>query len=193
MRTDVMVDIETLGTSKGSAIFQIAAVAFDITTGQIKDKTNVFGDIAMYRDLQVDGATLKWWLETDAELLRKLLSDERAKPEVEMIIAFLRWIHGLSEDGSMKDVYLWGNGILFDNAKISDLCDKVGLNYPINYKNDRDVRTLLELASLKSGISENQLRDEAQSEDDTLHDAYDDCLRQIRLATRCFNIIKEGE
>jgi len=185
MRTDIMVDIETLGTKTGATIFQIAAASFDITTGEIKDTINLTGDIAKYESLSVDGSTLKWWLDTDAELLKKLLS-EGTLSERALLSDLLTW---LAKQASSKDVYLWGNGILFDNVKISDLCTKQGVPYPIFYRNDRDVRTILELASLKSGQTEKELRESVSLENERKHDAFDDVKFQIRLVRKCYEII----
>lgn len=186
MRTDIMVDIETLGTKTGATIFQIAAASFDITTGEVKDTINLTGDIAQYDDLTVDGSTLKWWLDTDHDLLHTLLSGGTLT-EQELLTGLLAWMYKQAPDN--KNVYLWGNGILFDNAKISDLCDKHDVAYPIFFRNDRDLRTLLELASFKSGRTEKELRTEVTSETERKHDAFDDVMFQIRLARKCYEIL----
>lgn len=189
MRTDIMVDIETLGTGEGATIFQIAAISFDITTGQIKDTFEVIGDIEKYSSLNVDGSTLKWWLNTNKELLTDLLN-KGTHDEYEMFDELHRWLLKQSYIGDMKDVYLWGNGILFDNAKIqSELNSCIGLKYPIFYRNDRDLRTLLELASMKSGLTEEELKKSVEDTNETLHDAFDDTKYQIRLAHKCYLIL----
>lgn len=189
MRTDIMIDIETLGTGEGATIFQIAAISFDITTGQIKDTFEVVGDIEKYTSLNIDGSTLKWWLNTNKELLTDLLN-KGVYEEYEMFASFCNWITNQSETGDMKDVYLWGNGILFDNAKIqSELNSYSSLKYPIFYRNDRDLRTLLELASMKSGLSEEELKKSVEDENEVSHDAFDDTKYQIRLAHKCYTIL----
>lgn len=184
MRKDIMVDIETLGKNSNSTIFQIAAVSFDIKTGEQYSKFNQIADIAHNNFLDVDGSTLKWWLNTDKELLTKLLNDGLGSSEI-LLTNFLAWIHNQSDD--IKNVYLWGNGILFDNKMIQYQLNDIGEIYPIYYKNDRDVRTILELASMKLGISEKELK--ARYMDDSLvaHDAIDDCIYQINLVVGCFN------
>lgn len=189
MRTDIMVDIETLGTGENATIFQIVAMSFDITTGDIKDTFEVIGDIEEFNGLSVDGSTLKWWLNTDKELLTKLLN-KGTYNEYEMFEELHKWILKQSNTGDMKDIYLWGNGILFDNAKLQlALNSCAGLEYPIFYRNDRDVRTLLELAAMKLGVNENEIKDSATSEDEVKHDAFDDVKYQIRLANKCYQIL----
>lgn len=189
MRKDIMVDLETLGTGEDATIFQIAGMSFDITTGETFDKINLIGDISKFDMLNVDGSTLKWWLNTDKELLTNLLH-KGTLSEDEMIEHFYIWLQNQSETGDMKDVYLWGNGILFDNAKLQKkMNDHYKIKYPIFFRNDRDVRTLVELACMKSGLTEKELKDSVASENETKHDAMDDIKFQIRLAHKCYEII----
>lgn len=182
--THIMTDIETLGTSEGSTIFQIAAAAFNMETGEIKSEINLKMDISTTEDLNVDGDTLKWWLKTDKELLTKLL-EEGSLTEIEMMTQFNEWIE--SQEDQPK---LWGNGILFDNQKIKHKLELLGLKYPIFYRNDRDVRTILALASAVSGISDYKIRENIEREEEVAHDAMDDVYKQIRLVCYCYELIK---
>lgn len=189
-RKDVMVDIETLGTGEDSSIFQIVACEFDITTGKTYTGFQSIGDIEQYDSLKVDGSTLKWWLNTDKELLTELLN-RGSLSESQMITLFYDWLVKL--DGyNMGNVYLWGNGILFDNAKLQYALNKHSMGYPIAYKNDRDVRTIVELASMKSGLSEQILKDNVTHTNERKHDAYDDVMFQIRLVHYCHELLMGG-
>lgn len=188
MRKDIMVDLETLGTGENATVFQIAAMSFDITTGEVSDSINLIGDISKF-NLDVDGSTLKWWLNTDKELLTELLN-KGTYDEYEMFDEFHTWLLSQSESDDMKDVYMWGNGILFDNAKLqTNLNGCSGLNYPIFFRNDRDVRTIVELATMKSGLTEKELKDSVTDENERKHDAFDDINFQIRLVHKCYQIL----
>lgn len=180
-----MTDIETLGTTEGSTIFQIAAAAFDMETGKIKSKIDLKMNISTVEDLKVDGDTLKWWLKTDKELLTKLLY-EGELTEVEMMTQFTEWIE--AQEGSPK---LWGNGILFDNLKIKSKLESLGMKYPIFFRHDRDVRTILALAAAVSETSEKSIRKEITREDEVAHDALDDVYKQIRLVCYCYKLLKK--
>ena len=186
MRTDIMVDIETLGNKTNSTIFQIAAMAFDIKTGEIiGEPFNQIANIELNESpLNVSGITLKWWLKTDKELFEELLNSGEHSSE-QVLRNFYDWMGQYEVPGT----YLWGNGILFDNKIIQSQLESIGLSYPIFYKNDLDVRTLLELASIKEDISERELKDRLK--DDTLvaHDALDDVKKQITLVVECFKIL----
>lgn len=189
-RKDIMVDIETLGTSEGSSVFQIVATSFNISTGETYSTYHSIGDIKKFAKLNVDGSTLKWWLEEDKKDLLSELISKGTSTEEEMYIGLYEWLLEQSETGDMKDVYLWGNGILFDNAKLQREMNRIeGINYPIFFRNDRDVRTILELASLKSGISENEIKDSVTNTFERKHDAYDDVQFQIRMVSAAYDML----
>ena len=190
MRRDIMVDIETLGTGEGATIFQIAAMSFDIRTGYIYDSINLIGNIEKYESLKVDGSTLKWWLNTNKELLADLLNRGNIT-EYEMAQCFYNWLYKQAgTDEHVDNVYLWGNGILFDNAKLQKFMNETGkLHYPIGYKNDRDVRTILELASMRTGKTEKWIKDSVAMASEVEHDALDDTRYQIRLVSTCYQLL----
>jgi hypothetical protein len=188
MRVDVMVDIETLGTREDSTIFQIAAIAFDINTGKTLNEFNMVSDIARDESINITGATLKWWLATDKELFTKLLNSGTCTSK-QLLKAFKDWIDGLANS---KDIYLWGNGILFDNQMIQHQLRANDMKYPIFYRNDRDMRTIVDLASARLGITENELKDMYKDPSLVAHDAYDDVRYQINLVSKCYSLLIGG-
>ena len=190
-RIDIVVDIETLGTKTNSTIIQLSAVAFNITNDEICEKFDEYVDIEK-ENMVVDGSTIKWWLNTDKELLSEILLNQRCLPIDNVIKHFYNWVNCKDRsDPDNRKTYLWGNGILFDNKMIQAQMEKHNLQYPIFYKNDRDMRTILELASLKSGLSENYIKDLCKREDLHEHNALDDCLFQIDVIRKCYSIIMD--
>lgn len=185
-RIDVMLDIETLGTGSNATIFQIAAIAFNIETGEHYSKFNMIADISKNKKLNVDGSTLKWWLNTNKQLLTDLLNKGEKSSE-DLLINFNCWLMSLSSD--VRDIYLWGNGILFDNKMIQQQLINIGQPYPIFYKNDRDVRTIVDLAGKKLGITEEELKDKFKDDNLVHHDAFDDVKYQINLVTGCYKCL----
>lgn len=172
-RIDIVVDIETLGNEPGCTIFQIAAIAFDIKTGKIIKQFNKIADLSIAKDfLKVNGSTLIWWLQTNKELLTELLTTKDCSP-YSLIDNFYKWLLLLKSD--YKEVYMWGNGILFDNALIKQAFKDVNINYPIDYNKDRDIRTIVELACNKIGISEKEFREQNKTTDAKMHNALSDC------------------
>lgn len=185
-RVDIMVDIETLGKGSDATIFQIAAIAFDIETGKHLSKFNQIANIEEETYLRVDGSTLKWWLNTNKELLTELLNKGKGTPEG-LLENFHKWLSFISDDTT--NIHLWGNGILFDNKMIQYQLEDVGLGYPIHYKNDRDVRTIVDLAGKKLGISEKELKDKYNDDSLVDHDAFDDVKYQISLVVGCYSAL----
>lgn len=187
MRVDVMVDIETLGKSSDSTIIQIAAIAFNMQDGSSLSAFNQIVDIEKEIAMNTDGSTIKWWLNTNMELLRQLLNKGEYSSE-DVLTNFHEWLTGL---GNTEDIYLWGNGILFDNKMIQQQMIDLGLDYPIFYKNDRDVRTIVDLAGKKLGISERDLKGQYNNESYVEHDAIDDVKYQIDLVVGCYKALSQ--
>ncbi|MCM3109899.1 3'-5' exonuclease [Lederbergia lenta] len=185
-RVDIMVDIETLGKGSNATIFQISAIAFDIITGEHYSTFNKIADISKNDKLVVDGSTLIWWLNTNKELLAELLNNGHNSSD-KLLIMFNDWIHTQSDD--INDIHLWGNGILFDNKMIEEQLISLGVDYPIYYKNDRDVRTIVDLAGKKLEITEQELKEYFKDESLTEHDALDDVKYQIKLVAGCYNAL----
>lgn len=181
MRIDIMTDIETLGNNVDSTIFQISAIAFNIATGEQITSFNKIADISKNEsyDMSVTGSTLKWWLNTDKDLLTALLNAGEGSSS-ELLEDFNKWLVGLSTVG---EIYLWGNGILFDNAMIKH---QLGSDYPIFYRNDRDVRTIVDLACAKLNLSQKDLRERYYDPSLKPHDALNDVSNQIAMVSACY-------
>lgn len=185
MRRDIMVDLETLGVTTDSTVFQISAAMFDIRTGEIFDTFDMCCDIEKM-PVVAAGSTIKWWLNTNKELLTRLLMSGECS-EQEMFQKFHEWMG----EGD-KETFFWGNGILFDNNFVRDKFTKFGMSYPIYYRNDRDVRTILELATMKTGLSEADFRKKYVPENGEAHNAMSDVLYQVKMVHECYKAIMEA-
>jgi len=194
MRIDIMTDIETLGNNSDATIFQIAAIAFNIQTGEYYEKFNMIADISKNKHMNIMGSTLKWWLNTNKELLTELLNKGSCSSK-ELVYDFHKWLECLSGiTNNSQNIYLWGNGILFDNKILQYQMQNQGLNYPIFYRNDRDMRTLVELARHKIEIAtEKELREKLKSKTLIEHDALNDVMGQIEILSQCYNILMNNK
>lgn len=184
MRLDIMVDLETLGTGPDSTIFQIAAMSFDIKSGIPMSKFNLIADISKNKsyEMNVDGSTLLWWVKTDSELFARLLGKGRVSSS-ELIEEFHKWLSALC---LTNEVYLWGNGILFDNNLLRTQMESNGLDYPIHYRRDRDVRTIVDLTCAKLGMEEKDFRELCYNTSLLPHDAFNDVANQILMVNACY-------
>ena len=192
-KIDIICDLETLGTKTTSPIIQIAAIACDIASRTILDRFNVFIDVSKDSS-EIDVGTIKWWLDTNPDLLTDILSKGNKKEKI-AIKEFTEWLekvrftYAQREKDKKCELLFWGNGILFDNCLIRAACERNGFEYPIKFWNDRDLRTLLMLASLKSGVSEKTIKDRAVDKNLEAHDAMNDCENELKIAYACYEIL----
>lgn len=185
-RIEIMVDIETLGKALDPTVTQISAAAFNIGTGEIVDEFNEY--IHIPEKLNIDNSTIIWWLSENPELLKNILTSCGAAEnnEKDVISNFVDWVNELKT--WYNQVYLWGNGILFDNRIISQKCQKYDIEYPIFYRNDRDMRTIVDLAATKMNMDSEDYR--AQFEfDGTEHDALCDVKHQIKVVCNAYQTL----
>ena len=182
-RLDLMLDIETLSTSNDTTLIQLACVAFDIRNGNTISEFNEFIDIEKTKDLKVSGSTIKWWLKTNVELFKELIQKGNLS-EKDVFEKFYSWIKELQETYA---ICIWGNGINFDVQTIKTKLAQYEISYPISFKNERDVRTIVDLYCAKKGISEKQFKDSFNSNDLVAHNGLDDCKYQIKYVVHAYN------
>lgn len=151
LAVQVMVDIETMGTSVDSAILSIGMARFTVTDGVLP-----YGHGHWHIDLadslrngaQADGDTISWWL-TQPEASRRALRglQRRDSGNGGLLEAdALRTVHralGTAEFGAFDG--LWANGIDFDLVILSRALARHKLSVPWAYWQQRDLRTLRKL------------------------------------------------
>ena len=70
--------------------------------------------------------------------------------------------------------------------------EQIELEYPIFYRNDRDMRTIVELAALKTGAkTEKEFRELNYDKKYTAHDGFDDVKQQIDILSKSWNLLLE--
>lgn len=187
-RLDIMVDLETLGTEDDCIITQISAVPFDIHTGeQVSDGFNKLIDIGNMGSVSINGETLKWWLDTNSDLLVSILNGKTDTPRTANLVEdFYQYLLDLVSEYGERNVFLWGDGILFDNRILRHQIESLGFKYPIFYRNDRDVKTIIDLATLKFNKSHIDIKKMYTRENSTLHDAYSDSLNQVDMVCELY-------
>lgn len=184
----VMVDLETLGTGDDATVFQIGATSFNLESGKILSKFKLAGDIAKYKDIKIDGSTLKWWLDTNKNLLADIILNG-SESEEELFAQFNYWLVKQSKKDNLSDVIVWGNGNMFDNVKIKYQINRLlKTGYPIFFKNDKDVRSVVYMAQLKLGLTEKELKELVPS-NKVKHDALEDCIFQSNLMHMCYRVL----
>lgn len=141
MTNHVMLDLETMGTTPGSAIVAIGAVQFDPETGAVGGEGREFHaavDLTscLEAGLTVDGRTVLWWLKQE-EAARKALADN-PRHLAEVLDHFSHWVP--------NECQMWGNGAAFDNVILAAAYKATGRGQPWAFWNDRCYRTMKALS-----------------------------------------------
>lgn len=177
---NLMIDIETLGTSSTAAILSIAAVYFDPLTGALGEEFNrkISLDANIKAGRTIDSRTLQWWMSQDKTaqdnaFCFKTTEETKLTTVLKDFAKFIK-----------PDTKPWGNGATFDITIIQTAFDRCKLQVPWAFWNVRDVRTAVELGMIvgvnpKSDIPFTGVR----------HDALDDSKHQVKYLSAIFKAI----
>lgn len=132
---DIMLDLETMGTSSNAAIISIGACKFD--QWGVADKFQVFIDLdsAVLKGGKVDQETVNWWAKQSEEA--RLSIDNAEKVEIEEALFQFTQFCGEKYTGKV-----WGNGADFDNVILASAYRNCGLSLPWRAFNNRCLRTV---------------------------------------------------
>lgn len=131
-----VLDEETLSTEHNAALLSIGAVICDFNTGQQVDTfyANITPESSIAAGLDVSESTKAWWAKQGQAAQDVLSVDQR--PLRDVLVDFAKWLagHGVQ--------YAIGNGPRADNQWLESACKAVGMQSPIKYWGDLDMRTL---------------------------------------------------
>lgn len=130
------IDMETLSTEHNAALLSIGAVIHNFGTGQQVDTfyANITPESSIAAGLDVSESTKAWWAKQGQAAQDVLSVDQR--PLRDVLDDFAKWLagHGVQ--------YAIGNGPRADNQWLESACKAVGMQSPIKYWGDLDMRTL---------------------------------------------------
>lgn len=175
---DVMVDLETLGTRPGDAVISVGAVLFDRKTKSIGPgfRANLDIEQVLAAGFQCTGGTLKFWFEQSDEARQGALADGLNMTSV--LMGFAEFLTQ-GEGGVNETMKVWGNGAAFDNVLWREMYQRLGMQEPWRFWNDRCFRTLKN--EHKHG------RDLEPDFDGERHNAYADALHQAKWAINLYH------
>lgn len=141
---DVMVDLETLGTTTGYVILSIGACFFNPLTGEIGHTFLRAVDLqsSVREGFSIDGDTLEWWLRDNPEALKSTIGIQNKENITEALTSFMNFC---DTDGQIAKVRLWANDPSFDIAMIAKACEITGVEYRLKFWNTRCCRTIVGL------------------------------------------------
>jgi hypothetical protein len=169
---NIMLDLETLGTSPGAAILAIGAVRFD--DNGVKDKFAVSIKLPSLMDagFRVDDDTFLFWMGQDPSAAKQF---SRIRVDVGDALQMFA-------DFAGRDAIVWGNGAAFDNVLLRTAYEMLGIRTPWKWSNDRCYRTIKNLCP-----------DVALERVGTLHDAVDDATSQANHLLACLKTLTRRE
>lgn len=187
---EVMLDIETFSTRNNAAIAVISAIKFkrnekndyendyenDYKNDYEKDE-KIFYELIDEKSCQeigmdFDEKTIKWWKTQPEKIQKEVFSGERKKLK-EVLLDFKKWYGNSS--------CIWSQGANFDIPILEEAYRKLNIEPPWKFWQARDTRTIYDLANIKSfDLPQNNL-----------HNALEDCKRQIYGVQKSYEILKK--
>ncbi|EOX0082409.1 3'-5' exoribonuclease [Klebsiella pneumoniae] len=183
----VMVDLETMGKKHNAPIVAIGAVVFDPATGSIGESFYkvVCLESSVNWGAVIDPSTVIWWLKQSSEARSEIVNDD-AIPLLDALLQFREFVSDNVAGGSKK-AQVWGNGASFDNSILRSSYDCIAEDYPWEYWNDRDVRTMVELGQAISFDPKTAIPFEGSR-----HNALADAIHQARYVSAIWQRIIAG-
>jgi len=153
MDTNMMIDIETLGTEKDAVVLSLGLCLFN-TKGVQEELYLEFDHVdQLVSGRSVSRDTVEWWLKTDKVELKRLLHSGTASSGSTFLFDTLdAWYE--------KGMKVWTRGSM-DTLILKDMC---GGSLPWPFYMERDCRTLDEFRKMEKTNG---------------HNALDDCKNQV--------------
>jgi hypothetical protein len=169
--SDIMIDIETLGTRPGCVILTLGAVKFnpfslDAPGPGLYVRPDVDEQIAKGREVQED--TMLWWMQQAEDVREEALGEDARITVEEMYRQLNRFLVGSNN--------IWCQGPAFDMVIIENLYRQYGWPTPWQFWQIRDSRTLFGVHGdprVKGKVG--------------LHNALEDCVSQATAVQQVYN------
>ena len=140
---NVMLDLETMGAGSNAAIVAIGAVEFDIETQTLGD--SFYSTIDLESSVKsggaIDASTVKWWLGQSDEARKEITSSQQTSIALALPM-FSSWLKTCAGQSLIK---IWGNGASFDNVILANTYQRLNIELPWQFRNDRCYRTVKNL------------------------------------------------
>lgn len=174
---NVMLDIETLGKGPQAPILSIAAVLFDLKTGDVGPSFYAVVDLEseLDRGAVPDADTIYWWL-AQSEAARAAITAEPREMNVDVLKRLGGFVQ--SECNDLDIVQVWGNGSTFDNTILRSAYQRCGIVPFWCFWNDCDVRTTVK-AGLEIGFNPKK----EMPFMGVRHNPLDDAIHQIKYVS----------
>lgn len=173
MINNVMIDLETMGVGVHAPLFQIGAVTFGAAGVVDEFKVNVdLVEVLLLTNKEVQYDTVDWWRQ------QELPNREDVTRLDDALREFSSWMESLTHQNSA----IWANSPSFDCVILADHYHQVGRSAPWSYKQERDMRTLIDIKD-----PDHKLKPVM---DGTVHDALDDARYQAEWVRKILYVVE---
>jgi hypothetical protein len=185
---NVMIDLETLGTTETAHILSIGLCTFSLEEGvRNQDEKILLQPGAAEQGRTIDIDTLSWWLAQSPELFRRTLVDKTTlKDALERLSSQLA-----SYRFGPTRVNLWCNGANFDFAILRDAFNQMGMAVPWKYYDENCIRGL---KTISADINEVYKRTNMSLDDKGIliepHNALSDAIWQAEFVACASNQLR---
>lgn len=182
---DVMIDLETLSTEPNACVLSIGACFFDIKTGDIGAEFHKHIDVGGRNDnVHISADTVLWWLK-QPEAARAAIT--QAKSVTLLAQALTDLFIFISKT---KQPTVWSNGASFDLVILRTHYKRWGISAPWQYWQERDTRTLVDIAKRITGTDASNT---VRVAGDIKHDALADAIHQAQYISTAYRLLEAAK
>lgn len=187
MQRDLMVDIETMGTTPDAAVVTVGAVMFDLTAGpeQTIDKRCLAkASVASNQDFgrTISGSTLEWWFKQDPAAIRGLIEGQVTNLR-NALTQFRLWAD------EHRPERVWANDPDFDVVILQSAFRSCNVHWSWHFAINRSMRTIGELAYPDQRERRTVIK-AIREQVGTHHKADDDAEAQARFVAHAYQVLK---
>jgi hypothetical protein len=141
----IMIDLETMGTSCIAGIMSIGAARFKLT-GEVQALCHIGVDLqsCVSINMEIDANTVMWWLGQSKENQERLLTLKKMPLSNALNMLFASF-NGLDKYRTC----VWSHGSNFDTVILENACKLTGMPVWWKYSNIRDTRTVFDVMGYK--------------------------------------------
>ena len=187
---NIMIDLETLSTNSNAAILTIAAVVFSQDEQGIANQ--FYTGISMAdQDTDpteyghIDPSTVRWWMKESDDARAAIINMTSVKSE-SLINALFDLGCFMQRHGADDDTKVWSKGTSFDLPILRNAYTRCRIDIPWEYRNERDVRTMIDLGQALVGFDANDMRRTGLH-----HDALSDARHQAKQVIAIYKALNK--
>ncbi len=174
IKSDVMIDLETLGLKPGYVILSIGCAFFNPQGeghGSTFYRTVDLGD-SVSKGFEISKSTVNWWQRQEHSAIQALGVEPQSVEDV--FFDFVDWFNGNNGEK------VWSQGANMDIPMVEHVLEKLDIRIPWDFWNVRDTRTVYDLFDFDY---------KSITREGTYHNALQDSIHQVKCVQ---GAIKKG-